>query len=396
VLLVPVSISFDQIAEMDDYVAMQKGLPKRKESLGWFIGYISGMKTRVGKIYLRFAEPVALSDSTRVSDALFDARGKPDGVQVQKLAFEVMSRIEHATPISVTDLVTMVLLSANGTALAENQIRAHAQEIIALIEKRGLPMAGDLAFESGAELTAALAAMSQTRLLERYDEGSEPVFRIAPGKELAAAYYRNTIIHYFLASAIGELAICMLRGRKESRKTFDATVLALRDLFKFEFFFRTKDDFLDDVCWYLDERYAEWQGALASRRPAADMLFGEQAPLFGHSILRSFVEAYQVAAKVLSRHPEHENDDDKAFVTECMKYGEEMLLRRRISSAASLSQPLFATAYRLAAYRDLLAGAPVELMASRKAFAVEIADAVHAIDLLQNHYDKHQELTCDS
>ena len=381
---------------MDDYVAMQKGVPKRKESLSWFIGYISGMKDRVGKIYLRFGDPVKLSDSTSVSEAMFNTGGKPEHTQTQKLAFEVMSRIEHATPITVTDLVTMVLLAANGTALAENQIRIHAQEIIALIEKRGLPMAGDLAFESGAELGAALAAMSQTRLLHCYDRGSEPVFRVTPGKELAAAYYRNTIVHYFLASAAAELAIAKLRGGKESEGVLHDAALALRDLLKFEFFFKTKEAFIQDVEWYLDERYSDWRGALVSQRPAADMLFGEQPPLFGHAIMRSFLEAYRVAARVLGRHPERELDDEKAFIKACMRQGEEMLLRKRIDSAASLSQPLFATAWRLCRYRGLLTGPADELMTRRKAFAVEIADAVHAVDLLQNHYNQHQELTCDS
>ena len=65
-LLVPVSISFDQIAEVDDYVAMQQGTPKRKESLSWFVAYISGMKAKNGRIYLRFAEPVSCGRFHRI------------------------------------------------------------------------------------------------------------------------------------------------------------------------------------------------------------------------------------------------------------------------------------------------------------------------------------------
>lgn len=393
-LLVPVSISFDQIAEMDDYVAMQKGLPKRKESLSWFISYISGMKSRVGKIYMRFGEPVALSATPSASEAMFD--GSPEQTGIQKLAFEVMSRIEHATPITITDLVTMVLLAANGTALTENQLRLQAQEIIALIDTRGLPKAGDLALDSGANLGVALAAMTATGLLHCYSEGSEPVFRVTPGKELAAAYYRNTIIHYFLSSAIAEMALAKLRGKKESVDSFHETVLALRDLLKFEFFFRTKEEFLADVDWYFDERYPDWKAALMSRRPAADMLLDDLAPLFGHSILRSFVEAYQVMARVLSVHPELDVFDDKGLIGACMKQGEEMLLRKQIQSASALSEALFTTALKLARHRGLLTGVPNELVQKRRRFAVEIADAAHAIDLLQNHHDQHQDLTCDS
>jgi glycerol-3-phosphate O-acyltransferase len=395
-LLVPVSISFDQIAEMDDYVAMQKGLPKRKESLSWFISYISGMKSRVGKIYIRFGEPVALSETASASDAMFDGSSEHTGVQ--KLAFEVMSRIEHATPITITDLVTMALLAANGTALTETQVRLHTQEIIALIDTRGLPKAGDLALDSGKNLRVALAAMAATGLLHCYSEGSQPVFRVTPGKELAAAYYRNTIIHYFLSSAIAEMALAKLRGKKESVDSFHASVLALRDLMKFEFFFRTKDEFLGDVDWYFDERYPDWKAALMSRRPAADMLFGDLAPLFGHAIMRSFVEAYQVMARVLSLHPERDVFDDKDLISTCMKQGEEMLLRKQIQSASALSEPLFATAIKLVRHRGLLTGVPDELVQKRGQFAVEIADAIRSVDLLQKHHDQHQhqDLTCDS
>lgn len=395
-LFVPVSISFDQIAEMDDYVAMQKGLPKRKESLSWFIGYISGMKNRVGKIYMRFGEPVALSDAASVSDAMMGADAKPERKQVQKVAFEVMSRIEHATPIAITDLVTMVLLGGNGAALTENQIRVHAREIIPLIRKRELPTAGDLEVESGAGLGAALGLLASTGLLHCFADGNVPVYRVAPGNELAAAYYRNTIIHYFLSSAIAELAVASLRGKKESVDALHEMALEIRDLLKFEFFFRTREEFLTDVDWYLDERYSDWRAALASQRPAADMLFGEQAPSFGHSIMRSFLESYQVMARVLLSHPERDFDEDEAFVDECMKQGEEMLLRKQIDSASALSEPLFSTAAKLARYRGLMTGAPETLVERRKLFAVEIADAVHAVSLLQNHYDQHQDVTCDN
>ncbi len=396
VLFVPVSISFDQIAEMDDYVAMQKGLPKRKESLSWFISYISGMKIRVGKIYLRFGKPIALSDSRSVSDVMIETDDKPERKLVREVAFEVMSRIEHATPITTTDLVTMVLLGANETALTENQIRAHAQEIIYLIESRGLPTAGDLATESSSGLQAALTLMASTGLLHCFADGTVPVYRITPGNELAAAYYRNTIIHYFLSSAIAELAVASLRGELETEDALHTKALELRDLLKFEFFFKAKAEFLADTDWFLDQRYCDWRAALASEDPAADILFSKRAPLFGHSIMRSFLEAYQVMARVLSNYPDQEFDGDSEFIDECMKQGEEMLLRKHIDSASALSEPLFATAGRLAHYRGMMTGEPDELVARRKQFAAEIANAVRAVRQLQNHYNQHQGLIYDS
>ncbi len=397
-LLVPVSISFDQIAEMDDYVAMQRGLPKRKETLSWFIGYISGMKAKSGKVYLRFGEPVSLSDSVAVPDSIFTGDTSPQRMQIRRLAFEVCSRIEHSTPITITDLVTMVLLAANERALTEQQIRSHAQEIIALIHKRALPTASDLTVDAGDKLGRRLATMTRTGLLESYKGTSQPVYRITPGKQLAAAYYRNTIIHYFLSSAIAEMAFAALSRQEQSEETFWNTVLGFRDLLKFEFFFKNKDAFRADIANYLDERYPHWKAALDGEASAADTLFAERPPLFGHSIMRSFIEAYEVLSRVLLGKGGYEVSDggDKALLSDCLKQGQEMLLRKQIASESAISEPLFATAAKLAAYRGLLTGAAADLTAKRKTFNDEVNAAVRAIDLLQRHHDRQQELTCDN
>ena len=397
-LLVPVSISFDQIAEMDDYVAMQRGLPKRKETLSWFIGYISGMKAKSGKVYLRFGDPLALSDSVAVPDSIFSGETTPQRMQVRKLAFEVCSRIEHTTPITITDLVTMVLLAANERALTEQQIRAHAQEIVALIHKRALPTASDLSADSGEKLSSRLATMTRTGLLESYTGTSQPVYRITPGKQLAAAYYRNTIIHYFLSSAIAEIAIGGLANEAHSEEAFWDTVFGLRDLLKFEFFFKGKDAFRKDIGQYLDGRYPQWRSALADEARPAAVLFAERPPLFGHSIMRSFLEAYKVLSQVLLDRGGYAlgRDSDKTLLADCLKKGQEMVLRRQIASEAAISGPLFTTAAKLADYRGLINGPPAELASNREKFAAEVDSAVKAVDRLQRYHDQQQELACDS
>ena len=381
-LFVPVSISFDQIPEMDDYIAMQHGTPKRKESLRWFVEYIAGMKARFGKVYVRFAEPLSLSQVLPASAVPRDPDDR--GSEVQKVALEICNRIEHATPITLTDLVTMVLLAANDRALDSEQICWQASEIIEIINQRGLPTAEAFNIRGPADLVETLQALTDTGLLQCFSQGYLPVYRITPGRQLAAAYYRNTIVHYFLSSAMAEAALAATRFDPSGR-SFEEALLGFRDLLKFEFSFKPKEEFLGDAIAYLDDRYPAW-------RTRSDGLAAGPQPLFGQSILRSFIEAYAVLAALLSTSgakPVQSSESD--LVRDCLALGEEMLLRRQISTETALSGPLFETSIRLANHRRLLDARDEGLAGRRESFSAEVARALESIDRLQQIYDRQLE-----
>jgi len=379
-LFVPVAISFDQIPEMDDYIAMQHGVPKRRESLRWFIEYIAGMRSRFGKVYVRFADPISLSEILPAPGA--DPVESDESHLVQKLAFEICNRIEHVIPITLTDLVTLVLLAANGRALDERQIRDQAMEITELIESRQLPTAGDLRVSDPGEIRAKLALLTRTGLLQRYANGAVPVYTIKPGRQLAAAYYRNTIIHYFLSAATAEVALASARFDPTGR-SFRAAVLRLRDLLKFEFSFMAKEAFGESALNFLNERYPGWRLSIGTYPRGA-------RPIFGQGILRSFVESYLVLAQLLvSRGAESVVTADEAgLIDTCLAHGQEMLLRREISTEAALSRPMFETALRLAANRRLLEDDGPRILTRRHKFAAEVENTLAAINKLQDIYDR--------
>jgi glycerol-3-phosphate O-acyltransferase len=355
---------------------MQHGVPKRKESLKWFIDYIAGMKARYGKVYVRFAEPIALSDKVPAAGDV------EEGTHVQKLAFEICSRIERSIPITLTDLVTLSLLAANGRALDAGQIWRQASDIVALIERWQLPRAEKLRLGGITDLQQALQTLSDTGLLECFSEGASPVYVITPGRQLAAAYYRNTVVHYFLDGALAEVALAawLQNGPEQS---IEQELLRLRDLLKFEFSFKTKDEFVDAAIAFLEERYPGWRDRARAFPVTA-------VPLFGQSILRSFVEAYWILAGMLVKRRRRPItvDDEAALIDGALTLGKEMLLRREISTEAALSRPLFASAMRLARHRRLLDSDGEDVEQRRDAFALEVRRTLAAIDALQEVYDR--------
>tara|TARA_R110002110_G_scaffold415561_2_gene650877 strand:+ start:79603 stop:81423 length:1821 start_codon:yes stop_codon:yes gene_type:complete len=381
VLLVPVSIAFDRIAEIDDYVAIQSGQPKRKESLRWFVDYIFGMRQPYGKVYVRYAQPVPLQDYIAPGT---DADKLPP-TRLNQLAFEVCTRIEQITPIKSADVLLMVLLGANERALTAQEIYQQASEIASLVQRRALPAASGFRLESTEQVSAAIIALENAGLVNAYDKAPDTVYYIPQGKRLAAAYYRNTITHYFLNAALAEmgLALCTLDIDLPDEAALKKHVMALRDLYRFEFFYRPPQEFWQGVMFEVSERYSGWDD---SNQSLAKLL-RDKPPRFSHAILRSITEAYLVIAVALLDLEDRPVENTKALLQQLLAQGEQMRLRQTVSCESSVSQDLFSNGLRLADHLGLLTGNPRQLVAARKQFADQVVAALSALNSLQRAYN---------
>jgi glycerol-3-phosphate O-acyltransferase len=378
---VPVSIAFDRIAEIDDYVALQSGLPKRKESLRWFFNYIFGMRQPYGKVYVRYGEPLALELPPAAPSGAATA-----SLDVTRMAFEVCTRIEQITPIKSADVLAMVLLGANKRALTAAEMYRQSAGIADLIRERRLPASSGFSLDNEAQVSAAVLALEKSGLVKCFDAAQVPVYYIPDAQRLAAAYYRNTITHYFLHAALGEigLAMCELNIELPNVATLQHNVAALRELYKFEFFYKPAAEFWPEVLSETSRRYPHWD----SGEHSIQKLLREKPPRFGHAILRSITEAYLIIAVALLDMEDRPVHDVKAFTRQLLAQGRQMLLRRTVSCESSVSQDLFANGLRLATHLALLDGRGSDLASRRTAFAESVVSALSAINLLQRAYDE--------
>ena len=201
-----------------------------------------------------------------------------------------------------------------------------------------------------------------------------------------AAYYRNTITHYFLAAALGEVALAMGVGsiNLTNEQTLMERVEQTRDLLKFEFFFRPRDEFFEEVKQETTRRYPQWHDANISLLKQLQ----QRPPQFAHAILRSIVEAYLVVAKGLAGLGDQALTNEPLFLNSLMNLGQEMLLRRKVSGESSLSKDLYANGLKLARHRALLGPKADDLAERRASFLDETNQLLQAINLLQQCYDK--------
>jgi glycerol-3-phosphate O-acyltransferase len=384
VVLAPASIAYDQLQEVSDFVYEAGGGTKKPEGIGWAVDYWRKLRGRYGKIYVRFAEPLSLRDALGPPKGP-DEAGGGSRLQLQKLAFEVMWRINQVTPITGTALLTLVLLSTQGRALTIDLISDFLEGFLDQARRRQLPMTTSAeALSTDEGIRASLDALVRNKVVTCFDQGPDTVFGIGPDQHLSAAFYRNSIIHFFVPGSIAELALEWTAenvGEDPVGRFWDE-VLRLRDLLKFDFFFAEKDEYQALTAAGLSVHDVDWQERVAKGPEHIRQLLESFNPLTAHTVLRSFLEAYFVVAEALEDLGPNAELDERKFLSNCLALGQQYLLQGRVRSPDSVSKPLFRNGLELARNRQLVTPGP-DVSDRRHTFTVELRDVIRRVDAIE-------------
>ncbi len=339
--LIPTSIAYDQIHDVASYAAEAQGGEKHKESVGWLLDSIRSLRRRYGNIHIRFGSPISLAKE--LGD---DFSG--DHLTIEKLAFEVMYQIGRITPVTPTAVVSIALLWNAGHPSTLAELTHRCEQIDRQVSRLRLPVTETLNLEQSEETARILDRLVEHGSASKTPD-HPPRFFLDQPQALHAAYYRNTVVHFFVPGAIAEMA--WLSSPDHAHRI--ETALGLRDLLKFEFFFAERGEFLHQIESELSEL-----GDDPSRAPL----------LRAHWAVLPFLDAYQVVADRLLE--EDLVGDDKTFLRRCSEIAKARLASGELRSPDGLSHVLFASGLDLARHRGLLSGPE-----NRQAFADEIRQA---------------------
>jgi glycerol-3-phosphate O-acyltransferase len=379
ILLQGISISFDQLHETAEYAAYARGAEKKAEGLGWLYKFIKAQGERnYGKIYVRFPEAVSMRQYLGPPHGPIAANPDAKRLALQKMTFEVAWRILQATPVNATGLVSALLLTTHGVALTLDQLHHTLQDSLDYLERKKNPMTTSaLRLRTPEGVRAAVDALSNGNPVTRVDGGREPVWRIAPEHEHAAAFYRNSVIHAFLETSIVELALAHAGHAGGDRvQAFWTQAMRLRDLLKFDFYFADSASFRDNIAaemtWHQD-----WEAHVAAGSAEIDAMLFNKRPLMSDAMLRVFFEAYEIVADVLRDAPA--DIGEKELTRLALGVGRQYVAQGRVRSSEPVSTLLFATARQVVADQHLLE--PADDLAERRiAFRRELRSILGDFD----------------
>ncbi len=373
--IIPVSISYDLIRDVEEYASEQMGRQKTAESLSWFIGYMRSLAKPMGKVYMDVGEPVILERAPDPNDRL----------ALSKIAFQVAVQANNVTPLTFPSLVTTSLLAKAPRAQTEQQVIQDLRELLHYAEQRSLRISEDFDLDYARHMDGLLGIMIDEGIVTRYDQGPDIVYGIAPDQHAVASYYRNTVIHFFINKALIELALLKASDTNEqdASEVFWQEIDNLRDLFKFEFFYAPSEEFRQEIVAELNLCDPDWQAKLGQGSDSIVQMLSAMTPLLAHATLQSYVEAYSVVADMLTRMAVGETLEEKACVEQALKFGRQAYLQRRIHSEASIGKLLFKNAYQLMQHRQLVQPGSADLGERRTAMARELRQLVLRLDRLK-------------
>ncbi len=388
VALVPVAIVYDQQAEVAALSFEESGGAKTPESLAWLVRFARAQSRGRGRAHVRFGQPVSLRAALEEAT---ERAGSADPTEVvPRVAFEVAHRINAATPITPSALVTFGLLDNDDRAMTLAETLGVLEPLLVYVRRRQLPLTSDVDLGRPEGMRRALRTLVQEGVVEEYAGGLEPVYAITRERQHEAAFYRNTVTHYFITRAIVEVAAVQAQtsaAATDSDADLTTTLweraLGLRDLLKYEFFFATKGEFDAEIRAETVLALPGWDSDRVSATGIAEGM--KVAPLLlAHRVIGPFLEAYQVVAdRLATREPAAPVDQD-ALVAESLGVARQRWLQQDLHSPESISKDLMNGAIKLAANRDLLGPGGEELRAAREAFAAELDAAVRAVAVVRD------------
>ena len=381
---VPVSIVYDLIPDVDDMTEEGRGKKKTPENLAWMMGYLKKLSAgNLGKISLRIGEATDLTqDKSFVVPAASEDNILADN-HVSSLAFHLIHKINHITPVTTVSMVCTALLSK--FSLTKRGVESNVVDLMQIIENHKIDALVDRGQPIGESVQLALNLLVQAKIIKYQGDGHHTKYTINRENYLQATYYANMSVHHLYHRAFIELALLKIAKltAQERQLAFWTEMMSIRDFFKFEFFYSAKDIFTleveQELAFMLGSDYERIFNIKTDIVETLKSLKILVAPV----ILNNYLEAYKVVGQGLYIWDRHQEFDENIFTENCLFLGEEMHWLGQIKRVEAVSKPFLQNGIRLATNMNLLPKVEVDNSDDILKFNEWISDISERINTLQ-------------
>jgi len=306
VVFVPVYFGYERLVEGRTYIGELSGRPKEKESVLSLLRAIPALRSRFGKVYVSFGEPLAL-DGEILRHAP-DWSRRPAGADdrpawlaplVAELAKAIMVRINAAACVTPINLVGLVLLAMPRQSMGEADLVRQLELYASLLRQAPYSPRVWVTDADGASMLAYAESMGVIR--RRIDDLGN-IVHMTEESSVLTSYFRNNALHLLLMPSL--IACAFLNNATVARPDLLRLARRVYPYVAEEYFLRWSDDELDQVVDELLEDLGNHGLLTASgdgtawRRPPVESTESVQLSVLARATV-PIIERYYIAISLL-------------------------------------------------------------------------------------------------
>ena len=206
-VFVPVYFGYERLVEGRTYIGELSGRAKEKESVLSLLKTIPALRSRFGKVYVSFGEPLPLDPLIRRHAP--DWAGEPSstddrpewlGPLVRELARGVMTRINAAACVTPINLIGLVLLATPRQSMGEADLARQLELYASLL--RQAPYSPQV-WVTAADGTTMIRYGESLGILRRQSHELGDVLRMSSEEHsVLTSYFRNNALHLLLMPSL--------------------------------------------------------------------------------------------------------------------------------------------------------------------------------------------------
>ena len=335
VAIVPISLSYEDVAEDTAYTSELLGGEKTKEDLTGFAKSTKVLAKEFGKVFIRFAEPIKLSTYWR--DCAAAGRDPLDRKSLESLAHRVLHQINLETAATPSALVATSLLTHGGTAMTQAEVVGDVEYLAAALSKSGMPLAPRLQNPVAAFIDVRNRFLGKG-LVGLQQQGDEALVTIDDRRRIQLDYYKNNALIWLVPRSM--VALSVLAGPTPiSRGEVRKRVRWLSGVLREDFIYPPREDF--ELHFFGGVEALIEEGLLEE---TADGLIvvesGVERLHFNANLLANFIEGYRAALQAAAELPA-EALDEREVPKRLQATVRRAFLEGRLRRSEVLSKSLF-------------------------------------------------------
>jgi glycerol-3-phosphate O-acyltransferase len=320
--IVPINLSYEQVVELESYRRELTGGEKRAESVGGMVKSSTVLRSRYGRVYVSFEEPIRLSEYLRragVEDLGAVSRERSREI-TRRLAFHIMRQIQEATTVAPSALLSAALMGHSRRGVSSTVLTDLVGFLLWLLEGRRTRMSRSIAHrlaEAAEQIRAADAKAPRDghrargeavrplvdeaqqllrRQIHTVECDGEAIYTVPEKARIELDYHRNIVLAILAPDAIVATVLSAANDGLDAGEMATAT-RQLSCWFRREFIFPTEGGFDQNLTMVLDRMTAD--GLIEHGEDGRWRGVSPRALDFLRGLMVHLVEGYWVGAGAL-------------------------------------------------------------------------------------------------